>query len=155
MNLQQKKRQGGGGTLLNASSLAFSRKAPSEKSFTSQKSQKSNQSGRSNNSKTKGGFQGYTNKPNHPINRQTTKRSSVYDSDTESSKLRKATNSKVSPFRQPVSKPSGNVSNSSKRAANNFTTTINNRFERNILANNRDRSRSKSRSVKKNNSPPA
>jgi hypothetical protein len=125
MNLKQKNRQGGGETLPNTNSLVFSRKAPSEKSFSSQKSHKSNQSGRSNNSKTKGGFQGYTNKPNQPINRQTTKRSSIYDSDTESSKLRKANNSKVSPFRQPVSKPSGNVSNSSKRAANNFTNTMN------------------------------
>ena len=82
MALQQKKRVGGGGTLPNATSLAFSRKTPSEKSFTSQKSQKSNQSGRSNNSKTKGGIQGYMNRPNQPIHKQTTKRSSVYDSDT-------------------------------------------------------------------------
>lgn len=76
-----------------------------------------------------------------------TKRSSVYDSDTESSKMRRANNSKVSPFRQ-TSKPSGNVSNSSKRASNNFTSSMN-RFDRNILTNSRDRSRSKSRSVKK------
>lgn len=156
---QQKKRFGGGGIniLQNQSNLSLSRKTPSEKSFTSQKSQKSqksNQSNRSNNSKTKGGLQTYLTRPNQPVTKKpATKRSSVYDSDTESSKLRKANNSKVSPFRQ-TSKPSGgNVSNSSKRASNNFTSTMN-RFDRNILTSGRDRSRSKSRSVKKENSPP-
>lgn len=149
MALQQKKRVGGVNPKIN-SKLEISRKsvsAKSEKSFTSQKSQKSN---KSNLSKSKGGLQTYLSKPasNNVNNKKSvTKRSSVYDSDTESSKLRRANNSRVSPYRQ-TSKPSGNASNSSKRASNNFTNTMN-RFDRNILTNNRERSRSKSRSVKK------
>lgn len=150
MALQQQKKKLSTAGLNNISAnLGLSRKAPSEKSFTSQKSHQSNQSNRSNNSKTKGTLQNYIkNKQPQPVKKQNTKRSSVYDSDTESSKLRKANNTRVSPFRQQNSKPSGNVSSSSKRAANNFTSTMN-RFDRNILANGRDRSRSKSRSVKK------
>jgi hypothetical protein len=77
------------------------------------------------------------------------KKSSIYDSDTESSKMRRANNSKVSPFRQ-TGKPS-NHSNSSKKKPQNFTSTMN-RFQGNILSNSRERdnrSRSKSRSLKK------
>lgn len=124
------------------------------KSYTSQKS---NQSNNSNNSKNKG-LSSYLNKgaSNNPrlnqnnINNKKviiSKKSSIYDSDTESSKLRKADNTKVSPFRQ-TNKPSQR-SNSSKKKPQNYNATTMNRFQGNLLNNSRDRSRSKSRSVKK------
>lgn len=80
---QHKKKVSTAGLNNISANLGLSRKAPSEKSFTSQKSHQSNQSNRSNNSKTKGTIQGYIkNKQTQPVKKQNTKRSSVYDSDT-------------------------------------------------------------------------
>ena len=65
--------------------------------------------------------------------------------------MRRKNNVRVSPYRQ-----SGNKSNSatSQKGKSILTTTMNNRMQGNLLSTN-NRRRSRSRSVKKENSPPA